>query len=137
MANTNNNKKVYVEDNATGKQEATVQAAAATAADGDEVEEEEEEESKSDRALLAESYFYKTYKIGSEASQTSDESCALALRKFFISKKKNAFSLNCYKEFLFKAIPILDWLPKYNVKSSLAPDLIAGNTVGIMNIPQG
>ena len=41
-----------------------------------------------------------------------------------------------YKDYLLKRIPILDWLPKYTPKSSILPDLIAGSTVGIMNIPQ-
>lgn len=35
-----------------------------------------------------------------------------------------------------KYIPILDWLPKYNI-SNLKGDLIAGFTVGVILIPQG
>lgn len=34
-------------------------------------------------------------------------------------------------------IPILSWLPRYNVKQDLISDLISGFTVGIMHIPQG
>lgn len=34
-------------------------------------------------------------------------------------------------------IPILEWLPKYNVKNNLKADVIGGLTVGIVLIPQG
>lgn len=36
-----------------------------------------------------------------------------------------------------KWIPILEWLPKYNVKENLRADIIGGLTVGIVLIPQG
>ncbi|WP_206208132.1 SulP family inorganic anion transporter [Wenyingzhuangia fucanilytica] len=36
-----------------------------------------------------------------------------------------------------KWIPILEWLPKYNVKENLKADVIGGLTVGIVLIPQG
>jgi MFS superfamily sulfate permease-like transporter len=38
---------------------------------------------------------------------------------------------------LRRHVPILSWLPAYNIKSFLVSDIIAGMTVGIMNIPQG
>ncbi|TKR76838.1 hypothetical protein L596_017917 [Steinernema carpocapsae] len=34
-------------------------------------------------------------------------------------------------------IPILQWLPRYNVKEDFSGDLIGGLTVGIMHVPQG
>jgi len=34
-------------------------------------------------------------------------------------------------------IPILNWLPKYNVRHDLLNDLVAGFTVAVMHIPQG
>ncbi|GMS80664.1 hypothetical protein PENTCL1PPCAC_2839, partial [Pristionchus entomophagus] len=34
-------------------------------------------------------------------------------------------------------VPILGWLPSYNIKENLHGDLIAGLTVGIMHVPQG
>ena len=40
------------------------------------------------------------------------------------------------KKQLFKKVPILDWLPKYNVQTGVS-DLIAGITVGLTIIPQG
>ncbi|KAI2810169.1 hypothetical protein BLOT_001327 [Blomia tropicalis] len=33
--------------------------------------------------------------------------------------------------------PIIDWLPKYSIKSDLLPDLISGITISILHIPQG
>ncbi len=41
-----------------------------------------------------------------------------------------------YLNFIYKHIPIFVWLPKYEIKSFLVPDLVAGITVGVMNIPQ-
>ncbi|MGY6648555.1 SulP family inorganic anion transporter [Wenyingzhuangia sp. IMCC45574] len=34
-------------------------------------------------------------------------------------------------------IPILEWLPKYNVKQNLKADIVGGITVGVVLIPQG
>jgi MFS superfamily sulfate permease-like transporter len=42
-----------------------------------------------------------------------------------------------YTNFLYRHLPIIDWLPKYKVKSFLIADVFAGLIVGIMNIPQG
>lgn len=41
-----------------------------------------------------------------------------------------------YTNFLFNKLPFLSWLPKYNLREYLVLDLIAGITVGVMNIPQ-
>ncbi|CAJ0933667.1 unnamed protein product, partial [Mesorhabditis belari] len=38
---------------------------------------------------------------------------------------------------LYGWMPILKWLPKYNVKENLINDVIGGLTVGIMHVPQG
>ena len=40
------------------------------------------------------------------------------------------------KKQLYKKVPILEWLPKYNLEKGVA-DLIAGVTVGLTVIPQG
>jgi len=48
------------------------------------------------------------------------------------SCSSNAFS----KKQLFKKVPILEWLPKYDVQTGVS-DLIAGITVGLTVIPQG
>ena len=42
----------------------------------------------------------------------------------------------CSKKNLYKKVPILSWLPKYDVETGVA-DLIAGLTVGLTVIPQG
>lgn len=48
--------------------------------------------------------------------------------------KNGGFSLvRAVKSF----IPILEWLPNYNIKQNLHGDIIAGLTVGIMHVPQG
>ncbi len=36
-----------------------------------------------------------------------------------------------------RRFPPAEWLPKYNFKSDLLPDLVAGITVGITVIPEG
>lgn len=41
------------------------------------------------------------------------------------------------KTFIFHAVPILYWLPEYNIKSYLLEDCISGFTVGILRIPHG
>ena len=48
------------------------------------------------------------------------------------SVSRNVFS----KKQLYKKVPILDWLPKYDVQTGVS-DLIAGVTVGLTVIPQG
>ena len=48
------------------------------------------------------------------------------------SMSRNVFN----KKQLLKKVPILGWLPKYNVQTGVS-DLIAGITVGLTIIPQG
>ena len=48
------------------------------------------------------------------------------------SMSRNVFN----KKQLLKKVPILSWLPKYNVQTGVS-DLIAGITVGLTIIPQG
>ncbi len=42
----------------------------------------------------------------------------------------------CSTKHLYKKLPILEWLPKYNLEKAVA-DFIAGITVGLTVIPQG
>lgn len=42
----------------------------------------------------------------------------------------------CTKKLIFKRVPILSWLPKYNTNAAVS-DLVAGITVGLTVIPQG
>lgn len=41
------------------------------------------------------------------------------------------------KKLFLSIFPIFSWLPKYNVRSDLAGDVVSGCTVAIMHIPQG
>jgi len=41
----------------------------------------------------------------------------------------------CTKKTLYKRLPILNWLPRYNSQDALG-DLVAGITVGLTVIPQ-
>lgn len=41
----------------------------------------------------------------------------------------------CTKKTIYKRIPILNWLPRYNSQDALG-DLVAGVTVGLTVIPQ-
>jgi hypothetical protein len=46
-------------------------------------------------------------------------------------------SAKCGLDYLFKRIPILKWLPNYNLRKDLIPDIIGGITVGIVAFLQG
>ena len=56
------------------------------------------------------------------------------------NKSNKSTTLSTWEALFLKLkrhLPILEWLPRYKIKSFLVSDLIAGLTVGIMNIPQG
>lgn len=44
---------------------------------------------------------------------------------------------NCMKGFLFDRIPFIKWIRKYSIKENLVKDIIAGLTIGVIQIPQG
>lgn len=93
--------------------------------------------SNDNNPLIKESkYFRKNYKIASYIPSERANCCAI-LKKHIKTKRKKLLEKNYLKNYLFKTLPILEWLPKYNMKTNLFPDLISGNTVGVMNIPQG
>lgn len=46
---------------------------------------------------------------------------------------KNFSIISCF----ISLFPIFEWLPKYNIKTDLFPDFIAGITISILHIPQG
>lgn len=52
-----------------------------------------------------------------------------------LPKIKQRIRRTCTKKTLYKRLPILTWLPKYNGQSFLG-DLVAGITVGLTVIPQ-
>ncbi|VDM62334.1 unnamed protein product [Angiostrongylus costaricensis] len=58
--------------------------------------------------------------------------------EFVISSYYKPFtSLKLFKLSLISFIPIIQWLPHYNWKENLLPDVIGGLTVGVMHVPQG
>lgn len=57
----------------------------------------------------------------------------LATHKLEDQPKMNREKL---KNFLFKRVPILSWLPKYDSEKAVS-DAIAGITVGLTVMPQG
>ena len=69
-----------------------------------------------------------------------DVSSSDRIKRYLSSNRKkclkNIKDKRFYFNYVMKRIPILKWLPNYNVKSYLLNDCIAGLTVGIMNIPQ-
>jgi len=46
-------------------------------------------------------------------------------------------TVNGFCSFINRLAPVLRWLPKYNWKKDLLPDITGGVTVGIMHIPLG
>ena len=50
------------------------------------------------------------------------------LKKHFTPNKK------CLLSLLLKKIPIINWLPTYNLKQDIVKDIFAGFTVGIIQI---
>jgi len=50
------------------------------------------------------------------------------LKKHFTPNKK------CFLSILLKKVPIINWLPTYNLKQDIVKDIFAGFTVGIIQI---
>jgi hypothetical protein len=72
---------------------------------------------------------YTLYDDYRELKRCSQESCKNTVQKL----KQKEF----YKKILFKRLPILKWLlTEYSIKKYLHHDIVAGMTVGIMNMPQ-
>ncbi|KAF6037947.1 SLC26A2 [Bugula neritina] len=46
-------------------------------------------------------------------------------------------SKKCWKDFMYKTLPFINIMKNYSPREDLPGDVIAGLTVGIMNIPQG
>lgn len=54
------------------------------------------------------------------------------------SKQNVEFRFGCFLlQKIYSFVPILYWLPRYNLKENLVNDVIAGVTCGIMAVPQG
>jgi hypothetical protein len=46
-------------------------------------------------------------------------------------------ALGCNVQKIIGFVPILEWLPRYEWRVNIIPDLVAGVTVGVMHVPQG
>ena len=75
-----------------------------------------------------------TYKI--EDYTVERRSIRVKLDDFKSKSLKKFKEKHFFRNQLFKRLPILEWLPKYQL-SYLMPDFFAGFTVGVMNIAQG
>ncbi|KAL5282853.1 SLC26A11.2 family protein [Megaselia abdita] len=64
-------------------------------------------------------------------NDTPDESCVTSSSNWCKTTVKKIFS----RKTLYKRLPILTWLPKYNSQDAIG-DLVAGITVGLTVIPQ-
>jgi hypothetical protein len=96
---------------------------------------------KVNRIHKYESYFKRT-EINEEdlgkkyTIQTAKSPSILYGTKRYITKHYKP-SLICLKNYSFKRFPLFDWIRKYNFKEDFLKDLIAGLTIGIIQIPQG
>lgn len=52
---------------------------------------------------------------------------------------KNHFSVSCscVGNFVERVLPVVGWLPKYNIKNNLLLDVLTGVTLLILHVPQG
>lgn len=66
---------------------------------------------------------------GSSSSSLSDAVAAARRRLAQVSRRRALF-------FLKQHVPILEWLPAYDIHEDLPYDLVAGVTVGLMIVPQ-
>ncbi|KAK6052916.1 chloride anion exchanger domain protein [Cooperia oncophora] len=58
-------------------------------------------------------------------------------RPYFCRFTRPFASLRSFRATMLSFIPILYWLPRYNIKSNLLNDVVGGLMVGIMHVPQG
>ena len=82
-----------------------------------------------DRSVYNEFQFSKSFKKRDNVGGVKAKIYA-----FFSDRK---CSRNILLGFIFSVIPVLKWLPKYDVKKDFVKDIAGGLTVGIMQIPQG
>ena len=83
-----------------------------------------------DRPVYTQSEFDEGHEAQARKNTPLKESIKYKLSKCTCSSQ-------CLKAFLYKLFPFVNILRKYDVKSDLPNDIIAGLTVGIMQIPQG
>lgn len=67
---------------------------------------------------------------------TKKHNTALEAIKSIVPWAKRKAQNACTKKMLYKRLPILNWLPRYDSSCAIG-DLVAGITVGLTLIPQG
>ncbi|XP_066017113.1 prestin isoform X1 [Pocillopora verrucosa] len=90
------------------------------------------------RNVYEESFFTATRPHGrplsaGEGSSKKSHYWHVVQRKLFLS----SCSWSGLISFLARLMPIIRWLPKYNIKEDLFPDANGGVTLAVMHIPQG
>lgn len=106
-----------------------------------------DENQKNDKDLAIEfqlfdvndSHNRKYFRYENDVNENNNE-----LKKLFNKAQKNFFKLKTrlktksfYKSILFSRLPFIKWLFfEYNIRKNLVSDIIAGCSVGIMNMPQ-
>lgn len=83
------------------------------------------------RSVMSEKMFDAKYECESPERLSMTERIVNAL------KPKRTEPAAFLADLVFSIFPILQWLPRYQVKQWLLADVMSGFTVGIMQIPQG
>ena len=84
---------------------------------------------KVSRPIYTESEFQKEYKYLEENHSIQ--------QKIIKSMRKIQCTPNSAWNFVRRLVPILKWLPRYNIRNDILGDMLSGMTTAIMRIPQG
>ena len=83
------------------------------------------------RPVFTDELFNKTFPPKTPEILTKTEQIK---RKF---QQKCECSCDGVKRLVYYLVPVLYWVPRYNIRDNAVGDLAAGLTVGVVNIPQG
>ncbi|GAV08959.1 hypothetical protein RvY_18575 [Ramazzottius varieornatus] len=91
------------------------------------------------RPILNQPRFNETYGLREPgpALTPSQEIQRIVRKKWTRKLAKNKCGPRCAWDWTKTWFPALDWIPKYDFRRLIAADVIAGITVGVMNVPQG
>ena len=84
---------------------------------------------KVSRPIYTESEFQREYKYLEENHSIQ--------HKVLKSMRKIQCTPNSAWDFIRRLVPILKWLPRYNIRNDILGDMLSGMTTAIMRIPQG
>ena len=95
---------------------------------------EHEEESRNDFPQFEPSDLFRHRRIYLEPQEKSDNN----FKKFVIKKLEKSCQCNSTKakNIIFGFLPVLQWLPKYDLKKNILGDVMSGLIVGILLVPQ-